>query len=56
MTELIDQTATSLVNMAKDSVADADLNGSFLLVGKFGVDGSGSHKIRQQLIDTSLAD
>lgn len=55
MTELIDQTATSLVNMAKDSVADADLNGSFLLVGKFGVDGSGSHKIRQQLIDTSLA-
>ena len=28
---------------------------SFRLLGKFGVDGSGSHKIRQQLVDTELA-
>ena len=28
---------------------------SYHLVGKFGVDGSGSHKVRQQLIDVELA-
>ena len=50
--ELVDQTAASIVNLSN---ASADSGGSLQLVGKFGVDGSGSHKIRQQLIDTSLA-
>ena len=31
-----------------------DVNGKYNLIGEFGVHGSGSHKIRQQLIDTSL--
>ena len=28
---------------------------SFRLLGKFGVDGSGSHKLRQELVDAELA-
>ena len=48
---LIDQTVAALFELCKIT---PDVNGKYNLIGKFGVDGSGSHKIRQQLIDTSL--
>ena len=50
---LLDETVSSLVYLNKN--AGSEENGEFRMVGKFGVDGSGSHKIRQQLIDTALA-
>ena len=49
---LLEETASSLMTL---HVNKEELNGSFLMVGKFGVDGSGSHKIRQQIVDESLA-
>ena len=50
-TSLLQETAASLVKISKTE----EIGGTFHLIGKFGVDGSGSHKIRQQLIETSLA-
>lgn len=50
---LLDETASSLIQLNKS--AGREETGEFRMVGKFGVDGSGSHKIRQQLIDTALA-
>ena len=53
ITELIDQTATSIVRLAQNP--NSDSSDTFHLLGKFGVDGSVSHKNRQQLINASLA-
>ena len=50
--DLLDETALALIKM----VGYDNGNGkSFRLLGKFGVDGSGSHKIRQQIVDAELA-
>ena len=53
VTSLLDETVSSLIQLNKDP--DTVDDGKYYLVGKFGVDGSGSHKIRQQLIDKTLA-
>ena len=50
--DLLDETALALIKM----VGYDNGNGkAFRLLGKFGVDGSGSHKIRQQIVDAELA-
>jgi hypothetical protein len=51
ITEMMDQTGASLVKLASSNVDGGDTFHWWV----FGVDGSGSHKIRQQLINTSLA-
>ena len=51
--DLLKETADSVVDLS--SAAEDTTGTVFTLVGKFGVDGSGSHKIRQQNIDTALA-
>ena len=48
---LLDETACALIELSNKDVISG---GKYELVGKFGADGSGSHKIRQQVIDTSL--
>ncbi len=53
ITELIDQTTTSIVYLAQNE--NTNSSDTFHLLGKFGVDGSGSHKIHRQLIYASLA-
>ena len=49
--DLVLETATSLIKLSEGRQEGAALD----LVGKFGVDGSGSHKIRHQLINAALA-
>ena len=51
VTSLLQETASSLMKMNSGH----EVSGSYHLVGKFGVDRSGSHKVRQQLIDVELA-
>ena len=48
----VKETANSIVDMSSVS---ADNTNALQLVGKFGVNGYGSHKIRHQLIDSALA-
>lgn len=52
ITSLLYQTASSLVKL---NSSDGDVNRSYHLVGKFGVDRFGSHKIHQQLIKADIA-
>ena len=49
---VLHETASALIKLLNQDVHDGD---AYQLVGKFGVDGSGSHKIPQQLINTSIA-
>ena len=51
--DLLKETVDSIVELS--SVAEDNTGTVLQLIGKFGVDGSGSHKIRHQLIDTALA-
>ena len=46
------ETANSIVDLSSVSAINTS---ALQLVGKFGVDGYGSHKIRHQLIDPALA-
>ena len=51
MGELLEETALSLIRVSNCAVQDGD---TFKVIGKFGVDGSGSHKLRHQLINENL--
>ena len=50
---LLKETAEALIELSH--VSSLDYSQQFELIGKFGVDGSGSHKIRHQMIDLDRA-
>lgn len=52
LVELLDETAVALANMQMFQV---EPHTSLTLLGKFGLDGSGGHKIRQQSVNEQLA-
>ena len=54
-TALLDETVSALVRLNKNGNHDDAGRKVYRMVGKFGADGSGSHKIRQQLVDEVLA-
>ena len=51
MKSILGETASSLIQLNAPNNTEGDVK--YSMVGKFGVDGSGSHKVRQQLIDKS---
>ena len=51
--ELLAETALALLDLT--SFNYCHFPSSIQMIGKFGVDGSGSHKIRQQLVDSEIA-
>ena len=50
ITVLLEETAASLIKLYS-----TEQGATYYLFGKFGVDGTGSHKVRRQLIETTLA-
>ena len=49
---LLTETATALIEISTDKLSKES---DYKLTGKFGLDGSGAHKVRHQLIDTNAA-
>ena len=52
MDELLGQTVTAIIKISQHH---PKVGATYTLSGKFGIDGSGAHKVRQQLVDSTNA-